>query len=314
MKETASSDLDMAYLADCIQRQKRQIRSYVEDSPASCVSDFVTDFLFGAREGSTLRDLTSLQRYDDLTAWNEKDWRDFLDKWLANAAHISILGVPSAKMSEKIKVDEKTRIEERKAKLGPDGLRELEKILEDAKKANDVEIPRSLLEKFTIPSTDSIHFISTTTARSGLARTSDELQNPAQDIIDKDGTDLPLFLHFENVGTSFVYIAAVISTEAIPVDKRPLLSLYMDNFFDTPIRRHGEVVPFEKVVTELERDTISYSIQTDEQLDNSETFLLQFRVERDKYEQAIRWLEELFWDSVFDEEVSLASPFVWLNR
>lgn len=303
LKETASKPLDMDYLGECIRREKRQIKLIMEAVPENMNSFLIKDFLFGKRDGSTLRDLTSLKSYDEIAAWSDQQWRDFLRKWISDAAHVSLLGVPSAELSEKLKTDEKARVDAQKAQLGEKGLQELEKKLAEAKAENDKEVPRELLERFTIPSVDSIHFINTTTARSGLARQMGDLHNFAQDIIDNDGPDLPLFIHFEHVETNFVTIKLVMSTGSIPVAKRPLLPIFMENFFNTPVVRDGQRIEFEKVVTELEKDTIFYSLDTGSDIRNSEVLQIELHVEPEKYKVAVRWLVDLLWNSVFDEEV-----------
>ena len=303
LKNTASNPLDMDYLFDCIQRQKRQIRLQVENSPDSVLPDLITDFLFGERDGRGLPELASLRRYDDLLSWSEKDWHKFLDRWISSAAHVSVLGIPSPTLSEKLKADEKNRVEERKVRLGPAGLLELEKKLAEAKNKNDVDLPAGFLEKFPIPSPDSIHFLKTNTARSGLARGLGNLSNPAQEIINKDQSDLPLFFHFEDVETAFVHIDLVISTGGIPNNLKPLLPVYLESFFNIPIRRGDKVIPFEKVVAGLEKDTSSYSIRSGEKLRNSEVLRVDLRVEPDKYRKAVQWLTELLRDSIFDVEV-----------
>lgn len=304
LKETVSKPLDMEYMQDCIRREIRQIKSIAEASPQSMKTGFIQDFLFGKRDGSTLRDLATLKSYDEIAAWSDEQWRDFLKRWISDAVHVSILGVPSAALSEKLKAREKARVEAQKARLGEEGLQELERKLAKAKAENDVPVPRDLLEGFKIPSVDSIHFINSTTARSGLARQMGNLSNFAQDIVNQDGPDLPLFIHFEHVETSFVYIKLVISTGSIPVEKRPLLPIFMENFFNCPIMRNGRRIEFEKVVTELEKDTISYMIDSGAGIANSELLQIDLHVEPEKYEAAVQWLTQLLWSSIFDEEVS----------
>jgi Zn-dependent M16 (insulinase) family peptidase len=299
LRETASKSLDMAYMLDCIRRQKRQTKSVAESSGYFFSDPIIYDHLFGKRDGSNLRDLESLKEYDVLEGWDNRKWTDFLKVWVSDAPHVTILGHPSRKLSKKLKADEKVRIERQKKRLGEEGLKELEKRLNDAKASNDVEVPRSLLEQFKIPGTDSIHFIKTTTARSGSAKKMGLLDNKVQKVIDSDGPDLPLFIHFESVPSNFVHINLVLCTEKVPVQSRPLLPMYLMNFFNTPIIRDGKKIKFEEVVVELEKDTVSYSI--DPAL--PELIRIKIEVEPDKYKAAIRWLKELLWESVFDEMV-----------
>lgn len=302
LESTASSPLDMTYLRACIEREKLQLKLWAEDSPQMANAELISDFVYGERDGSSLSERFSLKRYDAVAMWDDKQWRSFFRRWLLDAHHVSILGVPSAAMSEKLKEEEKARINKRIEKLGPQGLKKLEKKLEEAKAMNDVEIPRELLEKFPIPSAESIHFIETTTARSGAARTLGVPMNGAQKRIDQDLPDLPVFIQFEDVSTKFVHITLLLSTEQVPVEKRPLLAMYIENFFKTPILRDGEPVPFENIVMELEKDTISHFITTGEGFQNAEVLRIDFRVEPAKYETTLGLLRELLWSSIFDEE------------
>ncbi|KAI9775319.1 MAG: hypothetical protein M1839_001303 [Geoglossum umbratile] len=297
LRETASKPLDMAYILDCIRRQKRQMKSMAEVTGYFFSDPIISDHLFGKRDGSTLRDLESLKEYDTLEGWDNQKWTDFLKEWVSDAAHVTILGRPSKKLSKKLKADEKARAERQKKRLGEEGLKELEKRLHDAKASNDVEVPRSLLEQFKIPGTDSIHFIKTITARSGFAKKMGLLDNKVQKVIDNDGPDLPLFIHYESVPSNFIHINLVLCTEKVPVQRRPLLPIYLMNFFNTPIVRDGKRIEFEEVVVELEKDTVSYSI--DPSL--PELIRIKIEIEPDKYQAAIRWLKELLWESVFDE-------------
>jgi len=130
----------------------------------------------------------------------------------------------------------------------------------------------------------------------------------AQRIIDKDFVGIPLYLHYENITSNFVKIVLLISTESIPVERRPLLAVYLDNFFNTPVVRDGVRIEFEQVVAELEKDTVGYDIGSASYMDAAENIRINFRIEPEKYEVAIKWLRELMWDSVFDKKVPDVIP------
>ena len=300
--ETAEKELDMDYMLDCITRHRRKLKSSSENGATFFTESIISDFLFG--NDSTLRNIADLHEYDMLESWTDVQWRQFLKTWISDAHHITILGRPSAAMSEKIKADEETRVAARKEKLGERGLKELEDKLAAAKAENDREIPRKMLEKYKVPDTSSIHFIKTTTARSGLARNHRIMEaNPIQKLIDQDLSNLPLFLHFEHVQSNFVHINLLIGTESIPVTLKPLLCIYLDNFFNAPIMRDGKRIEFERVVVELEKDTVDYTMESGSSLGNSEGLRLSIQVELEKYSTAIQWLRSLLWDSIFDEAV-----------
>ncbi|OJJ44670.1 hypothetical protein ASPZODRAFT_71496 [Penicilliopsis zonata CBS 506.65] len=302
LKEAMEKKLDMKYLRECIDRQRRTWKFSTENSASSFAEYVISDFLFGKRDGSTMLDVASLKEYDVLEKWSEDQWRTFIKKWIADAPHISILGVPSIKLSEKLKEEEEARVAEQKERLGEDGLKRLAEKLERAKVENDKEIPKEMLAEFAIPGTDSIHFVETTTARSGAALKAGRPGHKIQKLVDNDDSSLPLFIHFEHIESSFVQLSLLISAQSIDVQLRPLLSVYTEAFFNLPIERDGKTINFEQVVVELERDTVGYSMEGGRNLGNSEMLRISFQVELEKYSTAIAWIQELSWNTVFDVE------------
>ncbi|KAI1776448.1 Metalloenzyme, LuxS/M16 peptidase-like protein [Hypoxylon cercidicola] len=300
LQDVASKPLDMTYMNECIQRERRQIKAQAEESESFYSGNIISDYLYGSRDGSTLKDLATLGEYGILEKWTDEQWRAFLKKWISHAHHVSILGAPSLRLATKLKEDEVARIEKRKQELGAEGLQKLAQKLDDAKKQNEIDIPASLLEKWQIPPVESIHFIKSQTARSGMARKLGVDENPAQKAIDKASTGLPLFVQFEDVRTNFVHIAVHVGTSKIPVEYKPLLSIFSDNFFNTPIQRNGQRISFEDVVMQLEKDTVSYTLDSGSKFADSESFLIRFQVEPEKYATAIEWIRTMMFDSVFD--------------
>lgn len=302
LKEAMLKSLDMKYIGECIDRQCRSWKFTTESNAASLAEYVITDFLYGKRDGSTLRDVATLQEYDVLRTWSEDQWREFINKWIADAHHVSILGVPSQKLSDKLKTDEEARVAAQKERLGDKGLKELADKLEKAKAENDKEIPQEILAGFAIPGTESIHFMDTITARSGAALKAGRPNHAIQKIVDADESTLPLFIHFEHIESSFVQMAVLISAQSVPIQLRPLLSIYTEAFFNIPVQRDGKTINFEQVVVELEKDTVGYAMETARSLGNSEMLRVSFQVELEKYETAIAWLQELCWNSIFDVE------------
>lgn len=301
LREAADKSLDMAYLKDCLHRYKRQLKSIAEGSGNFFGDGIIADHCYGKRDGSTLRDIATLKEFDILEQWSESQWRDFFKKYIAHAHHVSVLGVPSAKLSKKMKAEEKARVKAQQEKLGPEGLEKMAKKLEAAKAENDKEIPKEVIQQFKIPGTESIHFIPTITARSGLARRMGDLNNEAQRVIDGDRTELSIFMHFEHIPSNFVKIHMYLCTHQVPVELRPLIPLYLQNFFDTPVKRGGLRLDFEDVVTQLEKDTVSYDIDAGDDVSNPELLRIRFSVEPEKYETAIEWIRDLLLHNIFDE-------------
>lgn len=298
LKETAAKELDMNYMHDCIRRWRRQIKLKCENAGDFFASPIIEDHLFGHRDGRDLKEMATIKELDTLEGWSEKQWREFLSKWFADAKHVSILGEPSQELSGKITSDEKARVEEQQKRLGEAGLKQKAEELKKAQALNDRPIPDSVLEQFPVPSTESIHFISTTTARAGRARKMGNLNNDIQQIVDKDDNNSPLFIHFEQVPSNFVRIKIDLCTGAVPLELKPLLSLYMMNFFTTPVTRNGKRIEFEDLVLDLERETVAYGMDTEQA--NAEIISLVMQTEPENYETIVSWLRTLFFDAIHD--------------
>lgn len=303
LRETAGRELDMKYINDCISREKRQVKFRTEKSGNAFTDPIIGDFLFGHIDGSTLKRLESLTEYDDLKKWTDLQWRGVLREWMSDAHSVTIFGKPSALLSKKLEIEEKDRVAAQIKSLGEEGLKEKERRLAEAKTENDKEIPKELLEHFKVPETKSIHFIDTITARSGAARRMGSLENPIQKIVDHDKTELPLFIHFEHVPTNFAYINLILGTESVPISLRPLLCIYLESFFTSPVARDGKRIEFEQVIMDLERDTVGYGISSAGGLGNPEALRIHLQVEAEKYETAIAWVKSLLFDAIFDVTV-----------
>ncbi|RDW74089.1 hypothetical protein BP5796_07531 [Coleophoma crateriformis] len=301
LEEVASKPIDMNYMSDCLKRELRQLKFQAESSSSFYATGIINDHLFGTRDGSTLKDLGTIKEYETLQAWTDEDWRAFLRKWITDAPHVSILGTPSKELSDSIKAQEEARIAKRKEELGPEGLQKLADKLSAAVAKNDLEIPASLLQKWPVPGVDSIHFIESMTARSGLAKKHGIPSNKIQQLIDAQDEQSPLFIQFEHVPTNFVHISLLIGTSELPKTLKPILPIFLDNFFNTPISRANGVVDFEQVVTELEQDTISYSMAGGGRVGDAEGVVIQFQIEPDKYATAIEWIRTMMFDSIFDK-------------
>jgi Zn-dependent M16 (insulinase) family peptidase len=300
LKEVASKPLDMIYMRECVNREARLIKFQAESSEQFYSNNIITNYLFGRRDGSTLTQLGTLREYEVLSQWTEEQWKAFLTKWLIDVHHISTLGKPSMALATKLKQAEEDRIAKRKEELGSEGLKKLGERVEAAKAKNDVVIPGSLIDQWPVPGVGSIHFIESSTARSGKARDVGLSNNAAQEVIDAAKPGLPLFIQFEDVPTNFVTISVHIGTSQVPVELKPLLSIFVDNFFNTPINRDGKLVNFEDVVMELEKDTISYSLGGGSKIYDPESMLISFQLDPEKYTTIIEWVRTLMFDSVFD--------------
>lgn len=97
-----------------------------------------------------------------------------------------------------------------------------------------------------------------------------------------------------------------ISTQKLPTKLRPLLCLFLDLITESPVRRGDTLLPYEEVVTALERDTIL--MQTTIGIDAASAFTcgpfansvaIVAQVEPRKYETGVQWLVDLLHNSEF---------------
>lgn len=302
LEEVVSKPLDMDYLKACFNREVRQIKFHAEESYSFFSSNILEDYLFGNRDGSTIKAMETLNEYDVLRGWSEEEWRNCLKEYLVDAHHITVFGKPSIEMATRLKEEETARLAKRKEDLGPQGLEQLGKVLDDAKAKNDERIPPEVIARWPVPSTESIHFIKSATARAGKARALGIVDNEAQTIIDQsDKGDHPLFLQFEHVPSNFVHITIHAGTKRLPTELKPLFPIFNEAFFNTQATHEGKKLTFEEVVIELEKETVHYSINSARQLGDPDGSAITIALEPEKYSTVIGWLKTLMFQSDIDE-------------
>ena len=101
-------------------------------------------------------------------------------------------------MAEKLEKDEKDRIADQVARLGPEGLEAAEKLLEEAKAEHDKPIPDDILKAFPVPDVKSISWIPVESFHEKgklIAGGKSKLRKH----IEGDGDPLPFFIGFDHV-------------------------------------------------------------------------------------------------------------------
>ncbi|EME39208.1 hypothetical protein DOTSEDRAFT_75067 [Dothistroma septosporum NZE10] len=298
LRETLDKPLDMSYLSDCIKRERRQLKERAESSEDFFTQPLIEDHCFSDREGRALKDIETLSELDTLATWTEQQWKDALAKYFVDNHHVCVLGVPSKELSERSTQEEKDRVEAQKQRLGSEGLEKLSKTLDEAKAENGKPIPDELLEQFPVPKPELVPFISTVTARSGAARKMGRLDNEIQQIIDRADDGSPFFIHFEHIPSNFVRIKLYMGTTGVPAELRPVLSLYLNNLFTTPVYIDGKRLEFEDLVTELEKDTISYYVNSS--YGNQQMVAITAMTEPESYAKVISRIRTVLFDAIHD--------------
>lgn len=127
----------------------------------------------------------------------EEYWLKLLKKYLIDGNCVAVHGKPSKEEQKKIEKEELERIEKQIKDLGPDGLKEKEKILNNAIEKNDIPPPDEMLTKLPIPNLTNINFHSINSYK-----TDDEKSCEKCDL-----KKAPLYMYLDDLKTNFVYVS-----------------------------------------------------------------------------------------------------------
>ncbi|KAF8922457.1 Metalloenzyme, LuxS/M16 peptidase-like protein [Mucidula mucida] len=307
LQKIVETGIDMDRMQMLINRDERQLRSKLESSKGDTFSSTViSDFLYGPEDGSELaKAVDDIKQYEELRKWTSKQWTDLLSETYIKPSSIVVIGKPSAALAKKLEEDEKARIAEQVKKLGPDGIKEVTKVLEEAKAEHDRPIPTDVLTDFLIPDVKTIAWIPVQSVQeAGKGRESvPSKEIPLATHVHKDGQPLPFFVQYDHVESDFVTVHGYFSLAKLPNNLRPLLSTYISAFFALPIHRQsGEVLTHEEVINKLDDETVSYDVGLGTAGAFGEMLRISIKVEVASYETAVAWLRDLLFGARFDKE------------
>ena len=116
-----------------------------------------------------------------------------------------VLGWPSATCADQLDRNEKARIAEQVTKLGPEGLKEAERVLQAALAENGLPIPIETLTSFPVPDVKNISWIPVQSVQEpgrGRPPASTSKNSGLYKRIDEDGSQLPFFVEYDHVEVS----------------------------------------------------------------------------------------------------------------
>ncbi|KAK9380659.1 Metalloenzyme, LuxS/M16 peptidase-like protein [Kockiozyma suomiensis] len=297
------NEFDIDRMRDMIRREKLQFVLYAERYPSTLATLAISDFLYFPRDGSTLSSVVGdLSDYDTVLKFEVQDWTQLIRRWFLDVPHVAILAQPSAALAKQIRLDSKERVRKTREELADSGLENLAKKLKSAQDENNRKIPDELLEQFPAPDPAKVNFIKTISGKAGTARNEGVPDNDIQKLLDNDGAaTAPIYVHFEHIKSNFTNLSLVLSTAVVPLERLPLLNILLANFYSTPVELDdGTVLPYEEVVTQIKRDTLSNSYSTGYDGEFDELVTIDFELVPENYAKAIEWLRRLMWKSKFD--------------
>ncbi|PRT56219.1 hypothetical protein B9G98_03839 [Wickerhamiella sorbophila] len=300
IKEAAN--VDMALMKDCIERRRDKFLLNAENDPSTFAYIAIDAFLYGKRDGSTLREWTeSTKEFDELAGWSADQWSRFIKAQFITNLSATIIGRPSREKYEKLKADKKQRLEDiRNTK----DLKQLGERLEEAKRNNEVPIPDALLETFDAPDVNRVKFIDSKSASTYFAEdTGQKNECVLQYRIDEDasGCKVPLSINFESFESQFVAIKALFSATVVDEDLLPLVQVLLSETFSMPMHLDdGTELTFEQVAKNINRDTVVNKISVNHSI--QEMVSIDIRVRAADYKRAIEWVKRAMFNVVWDVE------------
>lgn len=96
----------------------------------------------------------------------------------------------------------------------------------------------------------------------------------------------------------------------MPPELRIYLPLMLEALFESPIRKNGQLVPYEEVIEQLNNDAVSFSssLGLGSKASNfrcgpfSHTVTVMLQLETAKYEQGVEWMRDILYNTVFSAD------------
>lgn len=132
---------------------------------------------------------------------------------------------------------------------------------------------------------------------------------------------MPLYTEAYDLSTSFVYVAAIFSTDYIPFDLRMYLPLLIELMTNSPIQTDEDLIPLSQLSLAMEENLVSSNVSIGLQgsrLDSfapfSNHFMVSLQVQIELYSQSVIWLRNLLYRTIFTTERVKVCALKLLNR
>ncbi|CCH44812.1 hypothetical protein BN7_4381 [Wickerhamomyces ciferrii] len=304
LKEHATvENFDLTRVREIVANAKDKLIFAVEKSEDILADSVITDFLYSDLEGKYLStNLRALNDYKAISEWSIEQWVDLFQKYLINNHPAIVIAKPSKALYKKVKDDNKKLLQNRKEKLGEDGLAELKEKLDKVQAINDAPIPNEILESFPKPDPSKIKFINTTSIAVGLNKDyENDLSNEfVSKILQNTPQNFPLYINIDQFKSEFISIDILLSSLEIPQDLLPYFDIFSE-LFTLPLEINGKTIPYEQVIKDLQNDTVEAYFYTAFNNQFSELIDAKIQVKKQDYYKAIDWFKKIFWNTKFDE-------------
>ena len=168
LRDLTENGLDMVRMASVIDKFHIRHLNSLEDSPHDTLAHYITHALLFAPQPQDAALKLAAHFSDEalapIKALTSDDWVALIKEAMLDPPLVCVHAVPSSARAADLASDNARRLQQRRAALGPDGLRKLQDRLDAALAENDEPVPDQILREFQIPSVDSISLVGISTA------------------------------------------------------------------------------------------------------------------------------------------------------
>lgn len=303
----SSHEIDLSRMKQVVDNGKWDYILRCEKNGDSVLpQEVITDFLYGHEDGSSLQlTLKDLSHFDSLLQWSREQWQELLQRIFIDNHPVIVIGKPSSKIYNQLKIEKEELIKQREFLYGDKGKAELHEVLEKAKLHNDKPIPKSLLEQFPIDDpSKSVDFITTksiTTIED--FKYNDGADKITREVLSQKPEGFPLFLHFEHFPSQFVELHALLNSTSIKDTSLLPYFHVLEELFSMPMKgESGQIIPYEEVVSQLKSETVDSQITFGLQGSAPDLIDIRIRCTAENYPKAVQWIKHCLFDMIFDEK------------
>ncbi|KAF9208991.1 hypothetical protein BGZ49_006848 [Haplosporangium sp. Z 27] len=302
LEKIVQDGFDMERVSAVIKREKLKLLDRLETDHMTLAWPCLVHSLYGKKDDSDLAGFVNdLDNLEAVAKFDNAAWIKYLKEYFIDSKRVTIIGKPSAAHAERLAADEAKRIEEQRACLGEEKLKQLEEELQKHRAQNDIPVPAEIFDNFLIPDVKGIEMIEVV---SGRSQPDSKLDNEIQKHLDSDPANIPYFIEFDHIKSEFVEFTLYFTSTELPAKLRPYLDIYFDSFFSLPLvdPSTGKETHYETVVKMLDNDTVSRGCGMGVSDSFRQLALVVLKTSRDKYKEGISWLQKMTWNTRFDAD------------
>ena len=286
MTETQQGNLDMARLKNQIKNSISNFSDKLENDPSEMLAELViSDGLYGGEQHTELTTFVHIfEVLENLRGNDESFWKSILQYYIEEA-NVTINSIPSIKCMDDLEANEKERVSLQQKSLGPEGLANCEKEINECiefneKNMDEVEDIIEELPSPTIGEGISFHPLHT----------------------NKDRMDQGLITH--EIESDFVRFYFTFDTDHLSTEDKALLGVYAKLFCDTALLHGGKEVPYEDAIKLKEQLLLNASIFVGgaEIESFTEIVLMLFKFSVEDKDQCKDFIKNLICNKIFTED------------